>query len=88
MTSSTSSPPTEPEAASPSKDASKESKDSKEEKKKSKVRSVSLPVESHVSCLTQEQLNHYIEMENEMIMQVWRSYEESKGEIGEIGKEG
>lgn len=58
--------PAEGEGQSPSKDASKETK---EEKKKSKVRSVNLSVESHVSCLTQEQLNSYIEMENEMIMQ-------------------
>lgn len=59
-------PPPAEDAQSPSKDSSKETK---EEKKKSKVRSVNLPVESHVSCLTQEQLNSYIEMENEMIMQ-------------------
>lgn len=54
--------PAEGEAQSPSKEG-------KEEKKKSKVRSVNLTVESHVSNLTQEQLNAYIEMENEMIMQ-------------------
>lgn len=41
----------------------------KDEKKKNKVRTVNLGIESHVSCLTPDQLNHYIEMENEMIMQ-------------------
>jgi len=61
--------PADSEAQSPSKDAPKDGKDGKEEKKKNKVRSINLSVESHVSCLTQEQLNNYIEMENEMIMQ-------------------
>jgi len=60
-------PPAETE--SPSKESKEAAATTKEEKKKVKVRSVNLSVESHVSCLTQDQLNHFIEMENEMIMQ-------------------
>jgi len=69
MPEATSATPADAEAESPSKEAPKEGKEAKEEKKKTKVRSINLPVESHVSCLTNEQLNHFIEMENEMIMQ-------------------